>query len=118
MLARFSAGPNIRAAFRTAAYSSIDSVAWGCAVMGESFARRRRMSKRLREENFPISLFGRCVVIAARGVKPGDWLAARIREQGGKCTERNANLIIAGKQKPNVYAMHALNGALLADRMP
>lgn len=44
--------------------------------------------------------------------------AARIREQGGKCTERNANLIIAGKQKPNVYAMHALNGALLADRMP
>jgi len=84
-------------------------------MVGESSARRRRRSKRLREENFPISLFGRCVVIAARGVKPGDWLAARIREQGGKCTERNANLIIAGKQKPNARAVHALNGALLAE---
>lgn len=87
--------------------------------MGESESRRRRRSKRLREENFPISLFGRCVVIAARGVKPGDWLAEQINKQGGKCTPRNANLIIiSGKQKPNVYAMHALNGALLTDRMP
>lgn len=81
--------------------------------MRESSDRRRRRSKRLREENFPISDFGRCIVIAARGVKPGDWLAARIREQGGKCTERNANLIISGKQHPNALAIFALNGALL-----
>jgi len=86
--------------------------------MGTGSNQRRRRSKRIREENFPISLFGRCVVIAARGVKPGDWLAEQIRKQGGKCTPRNANLIISGRQKPNVYAMHALNGALLADRMP
>ncbi|MBR1150128.1 hypothetical protein [Bradyrhizobium sp. JYMT SZCCT0428] len=83
--------------------------------MGTGSNQRRRRSKRIREENFPISLFGRCVVIAARGVKPGDWLAERITEQGGKCTPRNANLIIAGKQKPNARAVHALNGALLAE---
>jgi hypothetical protein len=87
-------------------------------MVGESTARRRRRSKRLREENFPISLFGRCVVIAARGVKPGDWLAEQINKQGGKCTPRNANLIISGRQKPNAQAVHALNGALLSDGMP
>jgi len=57
------------------------------------------------------------VVIAARGVKPGDWLAARIREQGGHCTERNANLIIAGKQPPNARAILALNHAFFQERV-
>lgn len=77
----------------------------------ESSARRRRRSKGIKEENFPDSLFGACVVLATRGIKPGDWLARRIREQGGRCSERNANLIIEGKQPPNARAIIVLNQA-------
>jgi hypothetical protein len=55
---------------------------------------------------FSISLFGQCVVLAARGIKPAQWLSER-----AACTERHANLIIAGERKPNARAIHALNGA-------
>jgi len=78
--------------------------------MGESNRRKRRRSKPIREENFPISKFGRCVEVCADGVKPGQWLAARIG-----CSERNANLIIAGRQKPNARAVLAVNAAWLED---
>lgn len=71
--------------------------------MGESFARRRRRSKPLREQSFPISKFGEHVVLCARGVKPADWLARRMG-----CTERHANLIISGKRKPNAKAALAV----------
>ena len=68
--------------------------------MGESFARRRRRSKRIRERNFPISLFGECVEVVSRGVKPGRWLSERI----GK-TERIANRYIQGTTPPSYEAL-------------
>jgi hypothetical protein len=42
------------------------------------------------------------------GIKPGQWLAARVN-----CSERQANLYIAGKCKPSARAIHAVNGAWL-----
>ena len=76
--------------------------------MGESSQRPRRRSKALKEPSFRISLFGECIIIVARGIKPGDWLWRRIG-----CTERHANLLIEGKRKPNARAILALNAALL-----
>ena len=81
--------------------------------MAESKRRRRRRSKAIKEKNFPISLFGECVVVVARGIKPGRWLSDRIERQGGKCSERQANFIIAGKCKPSANAVHAVNAAWL-----
>jgi hypothetical protein len=52
---------------------------------------------------FPISKFGEHVVLCAKGIKPGDWLARQIN-----CTERHANLIISGKRKPNAKAALAV----------
>lgn len=82
--------------------------------MERSHQRRRRRSKQLREQEFPISLFGQCVVLAAGGIKPAAWLA----EKAG-CSERFANLIIAGKRVANARAIHALNASFLeeADRL-
>jgi hypothetical protein len=89
--------------------------------MGESSARRRRKSsenigtivpRKLSQEN-NLSKFGRHVWLCADGVKPGDWLAARIRQQGGKCTERHANLIIEGKRKPNARAALAVYAEII-----
>ena len=76
--------------------------------MHESSQRLRRRSKPIKERSFPVSLFGECIIIVARGIKPGDWLSRRIG-----CTERHANLLIAGKRKPNARAILALNAALL-----
>ena len=74
----------------------------------ESTPRRRRRSKPITEKDFPISPFGECVVICARGIKPGQWLAHRIN-----CSERQANLYIAGRCKPSARAILAVNGAWL-----
>lgn len=74
--------------------------------MGESSARRRRRSKAIKEENFPISLFGQCVVLCAKGIKPAQWLSEKAR-----CSERHANLVIAGRHKPNARAVLAVNTA-------
>lgn len=74
--------------------------------MSESKPRRRRRSKPIKEKNFPISLFGECVVVVARGIKPAQWLSERI-----ECTERQANFIIAGKCKPPARATYAVMGA-------
>ena len=76
--------------------------------MGESSQRCRRRSKQIKEQSFPVSLFGECIIVVARGIKPGDWLSRQIG-----CTERHANLLIAGKRKPNARAILALNAALL-----
>ncbi len=76
--------------------------------MGESRQRRRRRSKPLREQSFPISKFGEHVVLCARGVKPAQWLSERV-----KCTERHANLIIEGKRKPNARAALAVYAEII-----
>lgn len=76
--------------------------------MDESLQRRRRRSKPIKEQSFLISKFGEHVVLCARGIKPAQWLSERIRVQGGKCSERHANLIIAGKRKPNTRAALAV----------
>jgi len=75
--------------------------------MPESSKRRvRRRSRPIREQEFPVSLFGECVIVVTRGIKPGQWLAKRA------CfTERHANLVIEGKRKINARALHALNSA-------
>jgi hypothetical protein len=72
----------------------------------ESNRARRRRSKELKEQLFPISLFGECVVLASRGIKPAQWLADK-----AACTERHANLVIRGERKPSARAVHALNSA-------
>lgn len=77
--------------------------------MGESNARRRRRSKPVKEQSFPISKFGEHVVLCAKGVKPGDWLSRRIN-----CTERHANLIIEGKRKPNARAALAVYADIIS----
>lgn len=77
--------------------------------MGESKRRPRRRSKAIKEQLFPISLFGECVVVCARGIKPGEWLSRRVN-----CTERHANLIIAGKRKPNARAALAIYAEIIA----
>ena len=74
----------------------------------ESSQQKRRRSKPLREENFPISKFGRCVEICAGGIKPALWLSERVG-----CSERNANLIISGKQKPNARALLAVTAEII-----
>lgn len=88
--------------------------------MGESNRRVRRPSsenigtivpRKFAAEN--LSKFGKHVFLCAEGIKPGDWLAARIREQGGRCTERHANLIIAGKRKPNARAALAVYAEII-----
>lgn len=81
--------------------------------MGESSARRRRRSKPIKEQLFPISRFGRCVVALADGIKPAQWLAARVKLQGGKCTERHANLLIEGKRKPGARAALAVYAEII-----
>jgi len=68
--------------------------------MSESCAPRRRRSKPIKEQLFPKSPFGRCVYVLADGIKPAQWLSERVRKQGGKCSERHANLLIEGKRKP------------------
>ena len=75
----------------------------------ESKRRPRRRSKPIKEQKFQISLFGECVVVCARGIKPADWLARRIQ-----CTERHANLIIAGKRKPNARAALAVYAEIIS----
>jgi hypothetical protein len=47
-------------------------------------------------------------VLCARGIKPADWLARR-----AACTERHANLIIAGKRKPNARAALAVYAEII-----
>lgn len=76
--------------------------------MSESKRRVRRRSKRIKEQLFPISRFGRCVVALADGIKPAQWLSDRVRQHGGKCTERHANLLIEGKRKPGTRAALAV----------
>lgn len=68
--------------------------------------RMRRRSKPITEPLFPVSLFGECIIVVARGIKPALWLSER-----AKFTERHANLVIEGKRKPNARALHALFGA-------
>lgn len=60
-----------------------------------------------------LSKFGKAVVALADGIKPGQWLADRVKEQGGKCTERHANLIIEGKRKPNARAALAVYAEII-----
>lgn len=88
--------------------------------MGESNVRRRRRSsenigtivpRKLSQQN--LSKFGRHVWLCADGVKPGDWLAARIREQGGRCTDRHGNLMVEGKRKPNARAALAVYAEII-----
>lgn len=74
--------------------------------MSESKRRVRRRSSPIKEQAFQVSLFGECIIVIARGIKPGMWLAER-----ANCTERHANLLIAGKRKINARALHALNSA-------
>lgn len=81
--------------------------------MGESKRVARRRSKRIKEQLFPNSRFGRCVVVLADGIKPGQWLADRVKLQGGKCTERHANLLIEGKRKPNARAALAVYAEII-----
>lgn len=76
--------------------------------MGESKRGRRRRSKPIKEQSFPISLFGEVVIVCARGVKPGEWLSRKIA-----CTERHANLIIEGKRKPNARAALAVYAEII-----
>jgi hypothetical protein len=80
-------------------------------MSSESSLRRRRRSKPIKEKSFPISLFGECVVVVARGIKPARWLSDRIA-----CSERQANFIIAGRCKPSFRAVHAVNAAWLDQR--
>jgi hypothetical protein len=68
--------------------------------MRESQQRRRRRSKPIKEQLFPNSRLGRAVWALSEGVKPARWLSDRVKEHGGKCTERHANLLIEGKRKP------------------
>lgn len=82
--------------------------------MSESQQRRRRRSSPIKEQKFPISLFGECVVVCARGIKPAQWLSDRVKRQGGKCSERHANLIIAGKRKPNARAALVVYSEIIA----
>jgi hypothetical protein len=56
-----------------------------------------------------LSKFG-LVVCALWPTKPGLRLAQLVG-----CTERHANLIIAGKRKPNARTAHALLGEILSD---
>ena len=77
-------------------------------MAGESSQQKRRRSKPVKEQPFPISKFGKCVIALADGIKPGDWLARRAR-----CTERHANLIIRGDRRPNLRAIHALTAEFL-----
>jgi hypothetical protein len=42
-------------------------------------------------------------MLCAGGIKPADWLARR-----AGCTERHANLIIAGDRKPNTRVAMAV----------
>jgi hypothetical protein len=53
-------------------------------------------------------LFGECVVVCARGIKPARWLSERVH-----CTERHANLIIEGKRKPNARAALAVYAEII-----
>jgi hypothetical protein len=81
--------------------------------MGESNVRRRRRSKAIKEQLFPNSRFGRCVIVLAGGIKPAQWLSERVKRQGGKCTERHANLLIEGKRKPNARAALAVYAEII-----
>lgn len=81
--------------------------------MDESKPRERRRSKPIKEQSFPISPFGHCVIALARGIKPAQWLSDRVKRHGGKCTERHANLLIAGKRKPSARAVLAVNAEML-----
>jgi hypothetical protein len=65
----------------------------------ESEPKRRRRSKPVKEQSFPISKFGKCV-IALEPVKPALWLAQRI-----PCTERHANHLISGRSRPSGRAL-------------
>jgi hypothetical protein len=76
--------------------------------MSESKRRKRRRSKPVKEQLFPISKFGEHVVLCAGGIKPGGWLA---RQSG--CSERHANLIIEGKRKPNARAALAVYAEII-----
>lgn len=76
-------------------------------MAGESDSTRRRRSKPIREQLFPISPFGKCVLALALSerppVKPASWLAERI-----PCTERHANHIISGRSRPSGRAIIVL----------
>jgi len=75
----------------------------------ESNRARRRRSKRIKEQLFPISLFGECVVLCARGIKPARWLADKAR-----CSERHANLVIRGERKPNARTALAVYSEIIS----
>jgi hypothetical protein len=83
--------------------------------------RRRRTSENIgtvvpkKFASGNLSKFGRHVWLAADGVKPGEWLAARIRAQGGLCSDRHGNLIVQGKRRPNPRAIAAMHFELLED---
>lgn len=73
--------------------------------MGESSARRRRVSKAFKEQlflNSKISKYGRCV-IALWPDKPATALAQRLRK-----TERYANQLISGERGVSTDAMRVL----------
>lgn len=76
--------------------------------MSESKRPARRRSKKLKEQLFPNSPFGRCVIVLADGIKPAQWLSGR-----AKCTERHANLLIEGKRKPNARAALAVYAEII-----
>lgn len=70
--------------------------------MASAFAAKRRRSKAVKEQLFPISKFGRCV-IALAPIKPALWLSERVQ-----CSERHANFLINGKRKPSARAVAAI----------
>lgn len=89
-------------------------------MSSESSVPNAELSRRTPGNFFPekirrekSSKFGRVVIELADDIKPGQWLSDRIRELGGKCTERQANFIIAGRCKPNARAVLAVNAAML-----
>jgi hypothetical protein len=79
----------------------------------ESLRRRRRRSKPIKDQLVSNS-FGLAVVALSRGIKPADWLAARIRAAGGRCSVRHADRLISGARKvKDARVLLALIPALL-----
>lgn len=84
--------------------------------MGESRQATALLSSSVRGTEVPRSAARRvpskfgAVARALWPVKPALNLSQRVG-----CTERHANLLIAGRRKPNARAMHALVGEILAD---
>jgi hypothetical protein len=79
----------------------------------ESLRHRRRRSKPIKDQLVSNS-FGLVVVALARGIKPADWLAARIRAVGGRCSVRHADRLISGARKvKDARVLLAVTTALL-----